>query len=1238
MARSPFSAFRTRRFRSLVPPRPLLNFVQLEDRSVPATISGVAFNDIDGSTTQNGGEPGLAGVTVFLDANNNGILDTGTATGNSADTPIPIPDSPGGPITSTIAIAGAGTVTDVNVTINITHTYNGDLQIFLISPIGTRVELSTSNGGSGENYINTVFDDEAATNITAGGAPFTGSFIPEQLLSTVDGENVAGNWQLEVRDAAGVDTGTLNSWSIEIGGGGGETNTVTNSSGAYSFTGLPAGTYNVREIAPPGFSVTTPASGVHTPTLSAVGSFTGNFANRRPGGSIYGNVFNDLDADGTIDGGEAGQSGIVIYADQNGNNILDVSSSTKTSTDVPIAISATGTPTITSTLNVAGLGNIFDLNVNLTISHTYDADVDIYLTSPAGTKVELSTDNGGSANNYINTTFDDEAAVSITTGSAPFTGSFQPEGLLAAFDGQSANGVWTLTVTDDTNTDGGSLDAWSLIITTPSEAFGVTDSSGDYFLAGLTAGTYTLKQQSPPPGQTQVFPVGGAAQVVTLATNQGKSGINFGNRAQPASISGLAFSDANKNGSKDSGEAVLPNVVVFLDTNQNGVLDGVEVSTTTDGNGNYTFASIAPGQNYFVAALEPVNYTLTAPIRNGLSVLPPVNTGVRSGDQNESTVAIDPNNPSRLFTASNTSTGGAALNASFSTDSGATWTNRLLPTGSDATSTACCDANTAWDKYGNLWMVYLTNNITTALARSTDGGATFTLVQDFGSSDHPSIAVGPSATVGQQTLAFQDRAGGGLRVVSMQINAAGVVGAIPAQQITPGSSSVGGNFGDIVIGPTGQVAVVYVNAGSGQGPDNLYFNLDPDGTGPAPFGAQSIITPTNVGGFDFLPAQPQRSVDAEPDLAWDTTGGPNHGRMYIVYNDEVINEGNDFEVFTRYSDNSGATWSPRIRVNDDGPGNAQFLPRVAMEPTTGNLAVSFYDTRDDAANTLTHYYAAASFDGGVTWTPNVRLTTGQSSAVGGGGNDYGDYNDIDYVQGRFVTTWADNSATADMDIFIGRVDVANNVKNHFIAGAVSGTNYAPLNFGFFTAVVPDAAKVTSAELNTGSVQRSRVTDLTVTFDQVVTAPVGAFTLTNQKTSIPVNLAITNVDTTGGFSKITFGFGGGSLDFGSLSDGRYTLGIAASQVSNANGLLDGDGNGSAGGDYSLVGNITNDFFRLFGDINGDGTVDGSTDFAQFGTVFGTSPGVGGSAFDFDNNGTIDGSVDFAQFGGRFGITI
>jgi subtilisin-like proprotein convertase family protein len=113
-----------------------------------------------------------------------------------------------------VTVTDDETVLDVEVRLNATHTYTGDLDIFLIGPDATRVELSTDNGGTGEDFTETVFDDEAVTSITAGSAPFTGSFQPEGSLADLDGISSAGTWTLEITDDAGVDQGQLLDWTL----------------------------------------------------------------------------------------------------------------------------------------------------------------------------------------------------------------------------------------------------------------------------------------------------------------------------------------------------------------------------------------------------------------------------------------------------------------------------------------------------------------------------------------------------------------------------------------------------------------------------------------------------------------------------------------------------------------------------------------------------------------------------------------------------------------------------------------------------------------------------------------------------------------------------------------------------------------------------------------------------------------------------------------------------------------
>jgi|GEM_PF-3847602 len=116
---------------------------------------------------------------------------------------------------SEINVSGLNPVSEVvSVQINISHTWDSDLLIQLEFYDDTYT-LSNQNGGSGDNYTNTVFNNAASTSITSGTAPFNSTYIPEVLLPTfVQSFNPNGTWRLHVYDLASGDVGTINSWSI----------------------------------------------------------------------------------------------------------------------------------------------------------------------------------------------------------------------------------------------------------------------------------------------------------------------------------------------------------------------------------------------------------------------------------------------------------------------------------------------------------------------------------------------------------------------------------------------------------------------------------------------------------------------------------------------------------------------------------------------------------------------------------------------------------------------------------------------------------------------------------------------------------------------------------------------------------------------------------------------------------------------------------------------------------------
>jgi BNR/Asp-box repeat len=416
----------------------------------------------------------------------------------------------------------------------------------------------------------------------------------------------------------------------------------------------------------------------------------------------------------------------------------------------------------------------------------------------------------------------------------------------------------------------------------------------------------------------------------------------------------------------------------------------------------------------------------------------PLNVDISQRHLNESevTIAVNPTNPSNIVVVSNVGHGEAGLTAGMfkgvSFNGGATWTRTLIGN-NDNLGDACCDPSLSFDEFGNLFMTYLYQvENTVPIALSTDGGVTFNVIANVGQppKSTPTKASGdnrglfrfvdqPTITAARGEVWVVFNAGGPMFATGAAVAGFGQVGAFFAGKVVPGTNNC--TYGDIAIGPAGQVMQVCSLTESGQGGGKLFVNVDPDGLGAAGFGDRVFVADTHVGGFDFIPPQPDRSIDAEPGLAWDRTGGAHNGRVYLVYTKEQKNESDNTDIYVRYSDDGGATWSGGVRVNDDNTANSQFLPKIALDPTTGNLAVTWHDSRLDLGaggpgdtnripNDDAQLWGAFSTNGGASFTPNIHISAGTSNSHdSGNGIDYGDYTGLSFVGGIAHPAWADNS-------------------------------------------------------------------------------------------------------------------------------------------------------------------------------------------------------------------------------------
>ncbi len=409
----------------------------------------------------------------------------------STDGPIAIPDNNAAGAYSTINVTDPDQILDLNVTVNITHTYDGDITLTLIAPNGTNIVLSNRHGSSGDNYTNTVFDDQATATIASGTAPFTGSFKPDNPLSVINGLAAAGAWQLKVVDAANSDTGSIQNWSLNftyqprtcgpsakylsntftdvcsVGGTGGGNGAIEQGEDIT----MPVTIRNDGAVTLTGITgvITTSTPGVY------VTGGTAAFPDVASGLSVTSNAphFQYTVGQGVPCGSDIAFNMAIVTAQGTFNSSFSVkvgkvgsAVNSYPSTDVPKPIPDNNATGVSSVVSVADTNVVTKVRATVNITHTWDNDVSIYLIGPNGTSVTLTARHGSSGDNFTNTVFDDAATTPIASGTPPYTGTYKPDAPLSALNGIPANGTWTLKVTDSAGSDTGTLTGWTLELTT----------------------------------------------------------------------------------------------------------------------------------------------------------------------------------------------------------------------------------------------------------------------------------------------------------------------------------------------------------------------------------------------------------------------------------------------------------------------------------------------------------------------------------------------------------------------------------------------------------------------------------------------------------------------------------------------------------------------------------------------------------------------------------------------------
>jgi uncharacterized repeat protein (TIGR01451 family) len=272
----------------------------------------------------------------------------------------------------------------------------------------------------------------------------------------------------------------------------------------------------------------------------------GAFIGEDPNGTWTITISDDLAGDG----GSLDSWSLAVTTFASAPTTANTTATQSTPTAIP-----TGPAVVTSTVVIAGAGtSILDLDLTTNITHTFAADLDITLMSPAGTVVTLTTDNGAGNDNVFNgTVWDDDAnpagQVPYVTNNGLVTdhayvnltlaSPLVPEEAMAAFIGEDPNGTWTITISDDLAGDGGSLDSWSLDIDTftcASADLSITKTDGVTTVAPGGSTTYTIVVSNAGPSAanpvsvTDTFP----AACTSVSYTSVAAGGATGNTAGPA--------------------------------------------------------------------------------------------------------------------------------------------------------------------------------------------------------------------------------------------------------------------------------------------------------------------------------------------------------------------------------------------------------------------------------------------------------------------------------------------------------------------------------------------------------------------------------------------------------------------------------------------------------------------------------------------------------------------------------
>lgn len=202
------------------------------------------------------------------------------------------------------------------------------------------------------------------------------------------------------------------------------------------------------------------------------------------------------------------------------------------------------------------------------------------------------------------------------------------------------------------------------------------------------------------------------------------------------------------------------------------------------------------------------------------------------------------------------------------------------------------------------------------------------------------------------------------------------------------------------ISSDGKIFVVWSNGGK------IYFDRSYDGG--RMWLTNDLVIAEHHGGWDMKIPGINRA-NGMPVLMIDNSPSRFHGTLYMVWADQKNGE-DDTDIWFSRSTNRGDLWTTPIRINQDEKGKHQFFPWMAIDQTTGNIYIVYYDRRNYDDN-QTDVYIAYSQDGGNSFTEKK---ISETPFIPTAEKFFGDYTNISAHKGIIAPIWTrmDNGRTS----------------------------------------------------------------------------------------------------------------------------------------------------------------------------------------------------------------------------------